>query len=96
MNTTQLRINTPTKNLSTPMKDLIPKGDLLPVERVVEIRTNTIRKSCRLKDKPSDAVAESVAINNTNTTTDYSSSLDNDVVITINSGNDKESLHTRI
>ena len=42
---------------------LDPEGELLPVERFVEIRTNTIRKSCRLRDKPSDAVAESVAIN---------------------------------
>ena len=51
-------------------------------------------KSHRLKNKPSNAVAESVAINNTNTTTDSSSSPDNDDVVTINSGNDKESLHT--
>ena len=75
---------------------LDPNGELLPVERFVEIRTNAIRKSQRLKDKPSDAVAESVAINNTKTTTDTSSSPDNDDVITINSGNDKESLHTHI
>ena len=55
-----------------------------------------IRKSHRLKDKPSDTVAESVAINNTNTTTDTSSSPDDDDVVAINSGNDKDSLHTRI
>ena len=53
-------------------------------------------KSRRLKDKPSDAVAESVAINNTNTTTDTSSGPDDDDVVAINSGNDKESLHTCI
>ena len=55
-----------------------------------------IRKSRRLKDKPSDAEAESVAINNTNTTTNISSSADDDDVIAIHSGNDKDSLHTRI
>ena len=57
---------------------LDPEGELLPVERFVEIRTNAIRKSCRLKAKPSDAVAESVAINNTNTTIDTGSSPDDD------------------
>ena len=41
-------------------------------------------------------MAQSVAINNTNTKTDYSSSPDDDDVVTINSGNDKESLHTGI
>ena len=41
-------------------------------------------------------MAESVAINNTNTTTDPSSSTDDDDFIAIHSGNDKESLHTRI
>ena len=41
-------------------------------------------------------MAESVAINNTNTTTDTSSSPEDDDVVAINSGNDKESLHTRI
>ena len=41
-------------------------------------------------------MAESVAIKNTNTTTDSSSSPDDDNVLTINSGNDKESLHTHI
>ena len=55
-----------------------------------------MRKSRRLKDKPSDAVAESIAINNTNTTTETGSSPDNDDVIAIHSGNDKESLHTHI
>ena len=55
-----------------------------------------IRKSHRLKDKPSDAVAESVAINNTNTTTHFGCSSDDEDVVAINSGNDKESLHTRI
>ena len=41
-------------------------------------------------------MAESVAINNSNTTTDSISSLDNDDVVAIDSGNDKESLHTHI
>ena len=41
-------------------------------------------------------MAESVAINNTNTTTDTSSSPGDDDVVAIHSGNDKESLHTRI
>ena len=86
----------PNKEFVKANKILNPKGELLPVERFVEIRTNAIRKSHRLKDKPSDAVAESVVINNTNITTDSSSSPDNDDVIAINSGNDKESLHTRI
>ena len=54
------------------------------------------KKITKIKDKPSDVVAESVAINNTNNTTDYSSSPDDDDVVTSNSGNDKESLHTRI
>ena len=54
------------------------------------------KKITKIKDKPSDVVAESVAINNTNNTTDYSSSLDDDVIVAINSGNDKESLHTCI
>ena len=75
---------------------LNPKGELLPVERFVEIRTNAIRKSHRLRDKPSDAVAESIAINNTNTTINTGSSPDDDDVVAIHSGNDKESLHTRI
>ena len=47
----------------------------------------------RFRDKPSDAVAESVAINNTNTTVNMESSPDDDNVIAIHSGNDKESLH---
>ena len=55
-----------------------------------------IRKSRRLRDKPSDAVAESVAINNTNTTVTTESSPDDDDVIAIHSGNDKESLHACI
>ena len=41
-------------------------------------------------------MAESVAINNTNTTPDSMSCPDNDNVVAITSGNDKESLHTRI
>ena len=75
---------------------LDPDGELLPVERFVEIQSNAIRKSRRLRDKPSDAVAESVAINNTNTTINTGSSTDDDNVITIHSGNDKESLHACI
>ena len=75
---------------------LDPDGELLPVKRFIEIRTNVIRKSRRLKDKPSDALAESVAINNTDTTTNSSSSPDDDDVVAINSGNDEESLHTCI
>ena len=60
---------------------LDPNGELLPVEIFVEIWNNMIRQSCGLQDKPSDAVAESVALNNTNKTTDYVSSLDNEDVI---------------
>ena len=75
---------------------LDPKGELLPVERFIEIRTNVIRKSRRLRDKPSDAVAESVAIYNTNTTVNTGSSPDDDDDVAIHSGNDKESLHARI
>ena len=75
---------------------LDPDRELLVVESFIEIQTNAIRKLCRFKDKPSDAVAESVAINNTKATTDPSSSPDNDDVVAINSGNDKESLHTCI
>ena len=41
-------------------------------------------------------MAESVAMNNTNNTTDSISSLDDDDVVAIYSGNDKESLHTCI
>ena len=41
-------------------------------------------------------MAESVAINNTNTTPDSMSSPDNDDIIVITSGNDEKSLHTRI
>ena len=52
-----------------------------------------IRQSCRLHDKPSNTVAESVALNSTNKTTDSVSSLVNEDVIAINSGNNKESLH---
>ena len=47
---------------------LNPNRELLPVERFVEILNNVIRQSCRLQDKPSDTVAESVALNNTNKT----------------------------
>ena len=75
---------------------LDPDGELLPVERFVEVRTNAIRKSRRLKDKPSEAVAESVVINNTNTARDNSSGPEDDDVVAINSGNDRESLHARI
>ena len=86
----------PDKEFVKADKILDPDGELLPVKRFIEIWNNTIRKSCRLQDKPTDAVAESVALNNTNKTTDSVSSLDNEDIITINSGNDKESLHTRI
>ena len=41
-------------------------------------------------------MAESVAINNTNTTIDTGNSPDDDDVVAIHSGNDKNSLHTRI
>ena len=41
-------------------------------------------------------MAESVALNNTNKTTDSVSSLNDEDVIAINSGNDKESLHIHI
>ena len=75
---------------------LDPEGELLPVKRFVEIQTNAIRKSRRLRDKPSDAVAESVVINNTHNTTNTGSSPDDDDDVTIHSGNDKESLHARI
>ena len=54
----------PDKEFVKADKVLDPEGELLPVERFVEIRTNAIRKSHRLRDKPSNAVAESVAINN--------------------------------
>ena len=54
------------------------------------------RRSHRLQDKPSDTVAESVALNNTNKTTDSRNSLDDEDVIAINTGNDKESLHIHI
>ena len=73
-----------------------PEGELISVERFVELRTNVIRKSHRLRDKPSDAVAESVAINNTNTTVNTGSSPDDDDDVAIHSGNDKESLHACI
>ena len=73
---------------------LDPDGELLPVKRFVEVRNNAIRKLRRLKDKPSDALAESVAINNTNTTPGSISSPDNDDDVAITSGNDKESLNT--
>ena len=70
-----------------------PNGELLPVERFIEIQNNVIRQSRRLQDKPSNTMAESVALNNTNKNTDSVSSLDNEDVIAINAGNDKESLH---
>ena len=41
-------------------------------------------------------MTESVAINNTNTTINTGSSPDDDDVVAIHSGNDKESLHARI
>ena len=41
-------------------------------------------------------MAESVAINNTNTTTNTGSSPDDNNVVTIHSANDKESLHAHI
>ena len=41
-------------------------------------------------------MAESVAINNTNTTVNTESNPDDDDAIAIQSGNDKESLHARI
>ena len=75
---------------------LDPNGELLPVERFMEIQNNVTRQSCRLQDKPSNAVAESVAINNTNKTTESVSNLENEDVIAINSVNDKESLCIRI
>ena len=53
---------------------LDPDGELLPVERFIEIQNNMIRESCRLKDKPSNTLAESVAINNTNNTPDSNQS----------------------
>ena len=86
----------PNKEFIKADKILDPDGELLPVERFVEIQTNAIRKSHRLKDKPSDALAESVAINNTSTTPDSISSLDDDDIVAITSGNDRESLHTHI
>ena len=86
----------PNKEFVKADKILDPDGELLPVERFVKIWTNAIRKSYRLKDKPSNALAESVAINNTINTTDSISSSDDDDVVTIDSGNDKESLHTCI
>ena len=75
---------------------LNPDRELLPDERFIEVQNNTIRESHRLKDKPSDALAESVTINNTNTTPDSISSPDNDDIVAITSGNDKESGHTHI
>ena len=41
-------------------------------------------------------MTESVALNNTDTALNLISSLDNDDIIAITSGNDKESLHTCI
>ena len=56
-----------------------------------------IRESRRLKDKPSDTLGESITIiNNTNTIPDSMSSPDDDDIVAISSGNDKESLHTCI
>ena len=52
-----------------------------------------IRESHRLKDKPQDTLAEIVATNNTSNTPGAISSLDNDDVVVITSGNDRESLH---
>ena len=55
-----------------------------------------IRKSGRLQDKPSNAVPESVALNNAHKTTESFSNLRDEDVIAIDSGTDKESLITRI
>ena len=86
----------PNKEFVKANEILDPDRELLPVERFIEIWNNAKRESRRLKDKPSDALAKSVAINNTKTTPDSMSSLDDDDVITITSGNDKESLQTHI
>ena len=75
---------------------LDPDGKLLPVEIFVEIPNNAIGKSHTLKDKPSNNMAESVALNNTSNTSDSVSSLDNEDITASTSGNDKESLHTCI
>ena len=77
-------------------KVLNPNGELLPVERFIEIWNNALRQSCIIQDKPSNTVAENVVLNNTNKNTDSVRSLDNEDVITINAGNDKESLHIHI
>ena len=55
-----------------------------------------IRESHRLKDKRSNTLVESVAINNTSTTPDSISSPDDDDIIAITSGNDRKALHTHI
>ena len=78
----------PNKEFVKANEILNPDGELLPVKRFVEIWTNVIRKSHRLKHKPSDPLAESVAINNTNNTTDSISSVEDDDVIAIDSGNE--------
>ena len=90
-NTIQLRINIPIKNLSKLMKYSILMGNQSQSKDSQKYKTTKLDNH-RLQDKPSDAVAESVALNNTNKNTDSVSSLDNEDVIAINAGNDKESL----
>ena len=71
----------PNKEFIKANEVLDPNWELLHVERFVEIRNNAIRQSHRLQDKPSDTVAESVALNNANKTTDSKNSLDNEDII---------------
>ena len=94
-NTIQLRINIPIKNLSKLMKYSILMGNQSQSKDSQKYKTTKLDNH-RLQDKPSDAVAESVALNNTNKNTDSVSSLENEDVSTINAGNNKESLHIHI
>ena len=58
----------PNKEFVKASKTLDPNREFLPVKKFIEIQNNVIRKPRRLKDKPSNAMAESVALNNTNNT----------------------------
>ena len=75
---------------------LNPDGDLVPIERFIEIQTNATRRSRQLQDHTEPAVTESKELNQIPTRPLSVVVSDNDNVVATNTGNDKTLLLVKV
>ena len=75
---------------------LDPDGDLVPIKRFVEIRTNVTRRSHRLQDRMEPAITESKELNQIPMRPLSVVVSDNNDVVTTNAGNNKTLLLVKV